>query len=478
MGKFTVENKNILIVGLGKTGSVAAKALKEMGANLLLWDDKEASMEKARKDGFECPASIEDIDFKSLELVLWSPGIPHTFPTDKVHPIAEKARMFGVRLMSDINLFYLLNPEATYVGITGSNGKSTTTKLTYFTLQQMEKNVYLGGNIGSTIMFENPSLGKGDICVVELSSYQLELSPDLRLAVGALINITPDHLARHGGFEGYVNAKKIICNISDKLVIGVDDENTKKVAENCTDAGKDVTTVSAFGNEATLYVEKRDVKGGDKTFVIVNNLSGTPRKVLDLAELEYLKGLHNAQNIEVVYGIMKGLGLCGKRTMKAVKEFTGLEHRQQIAGTKNIDGVEVLFVNDSKATNAEAVEPALKAYADYYIYWIAGGIPKEGGLDMLERYFADGIVKKSFMIGQCEKDFAKVCEKYHPSLVCNTLNIAMDEIVKAIKLDIKSGEITSDKKVVVLLSPATASWDQYPSFEVRGNAFIDLYKKI
>lgn len=478
MGKFTVKNKNILIVGLGKTGSVSAKALRDMGANISLWDDNKEAIDKARKDGYDCPTSIEDIDFKSLELILWSPGIPHTFPIEKAHPIAKKAKQEGVRLMSDINLFYLLNPDATYVGITGSNGKSTTTKLTYFTLQQMEKNVYLGGNIGSTIMFENPSIGKGDICVVELSSYQLELSPDLRLAVGALLNITPDHLARHGGFEGYVDAKKIICNISDKLVIAIDDENTKKVADVCAADGRDLTTVSAFGSEAQLYVEERDVKG-NKTSVIVNNLSGTPRKVLDLGEIEYLKGLHNAQNIEVVYAIMKSLGFCGKRTMKAVKEFTGLEHRQQIVGTKNIDGLDVLFVNDSKATNAEAVEPALRTYSSYDIYWIAGGQTEDCSISSLEKdFFSKGIVYKSFLIGNTSKSYHKICSKYHSSFICNKMDIAIKKIIEEIKNDIKINKLPSNKNICVLMSPANKSWDQYPSFEVRGNAFIDLFNKI
>lgn len=448
--------KNILVVGMGKTGLSAANYLKDKCKTLHVWDDNEKRRKELKKLGFDYLKEITDLNFKELDLIIWSPGIPHTYPKKDVSPIATLAKKNKVPLMSDINLFYLLNPKATYVGITGSNGKSTTTALVNHILKELGKEVYIGGNFGVPV-FDLPELKKSSqIVVLELSSYQLELSPDLKLKTGALINITPDHLNRHGGMKGYVSAKELITRMTDTLVYGAEDEYTKEIAKRFRGTKVPVSLL-------------RKVKGVFiKDQKLINNTTAAPRAYLDLSELKYLKGEHNAQNIGIAFALVKALNFCGRRTAKAISTFKGLAHRQEFV--KKVG--KLTFINDSKATNAEATIPALKTYDN--IYLIAGGMAKEGGIENLKPYMDGKKIRGMFFIGRDGGELYSYAKDFVPSVKCGKLKKAVSVAVKTALKDIKTGAI---KDATILLSPACASWDQFDSFEHRGDTFKELVKE-
>lgn len=442
-------SRRIAVMGLARSGLASVSALLKAGAEVLAWDDNEARRAEAEKLG----ATVTDlatVDWSGIDLAVWSPGIPHSFPVP--HPAATAAKAAGVALVCDIELLALACPQARFVGITGTNGKSTTTALVGHILKQAGRKAEIGGNLGMAALTLAP-LGADGIYVLELSSYQIELLRAARFDVAALLNITPDHLDRHGGFDGYVAAKR---HLFDQLpadgtaIIGLDDETTRGVAQALgrTILSRGVTGISAY----------RPVVGG--VYVndgrLIDARNGSARTILDLAEAPALPGSHNWQNAACAFAICAALGVAAEAIAAGIRSFPGLAHRQERVAV--LDGV--TFVNDSKATNAEATEKALACYER--IYWIAGGRAKEGGIAALAPYF--GRVRHAYLIGESAESFAATLDGRLTYSRCGTL----PEAVAAAAKDARG------TGGVVLLSPAAASFDQFDSFEQRGDRFRAL----
>ncbi|MBN2676390.1 MAG: UDP-N-acetylmuramoyl-L-alanine--D-glutamate ligase, partial [Alphaproteobacteria bacterium] len=432
-----LKTKHVLVVGFGKTGQSVARFLKDKVESLAVWDDSEKGQKAIREAGYVLSKSLEKIDH-----ILWSPGIPHYAP--QPNPIAVEAKKKKIPLICDIDLFYQLNPRAKYIGITGSNGKSTTVSLLKHIFESLKKFVYLAGNIGTPI-FDLPKVKASDFVILELSSYQLELCPNLKLKIGGLLNITPDHLARHDGMKKYSEAKENILKMAEKKILCLDTPDAEKLAEKYN-----VTPVST----------EKEVAGGvyTKDSYLVNNLSGKSRRYLNLNDVPYLKGKHNAQNIAMAFSVAKLAKLCGRRTSQAIKTFKGLAHRQEFVKSEN----GLTYINDSKATNAEAVEPALKTFEN--IYLIAGGQAKEGGVKEILPLIQEK-VKHVFLIGQAMDLFANQIGSLIPVTKSTMLSQAVKDATTQAYADIQSHKI---KSATILLSPACASWDQFDSFEARG----------
>jgi UDP-N-acetylmuramoylalanine--D-glutamate ligase len=439
-----------MVLGLARSGLAAAKALSEGGAEVLAWDDNETTRAAvAAEINLTDPARM---DWRGVAALVLSPGIPHSFP--KPHPAVERARAMGVPIIGDIELLGRAQPKARYIGITGTNGKSTTTALIGHILTAAGKTVEIGGNLGPPALGLAP-LGADGFYVLELSSFQLELVDSLAFDIAVLLNITPDHLDRHSDMAGYIAAKKrIFARQGDGAVaiVGIDDAACRDIAVALRRDGKSrVVPISVGGN----------APGGisAENGWLVDALDGSPERVLDLVEAPRLPGTHNAQNAATAYAVARCAGVSGAQAAAAIRTFPGLAHRQELVDT--IDGVR--YINDSKATNADAVEKALACYEA--IYWIAGGLPKAGGITSLAPYFKR--LRHAFLIGNATGEFAATLDGRVPYTRCGDLANAV-----AAASDRARGEHAPD--AVVLLSPACASYDQFPNFEVRGDIFRQL----
>ncbi len=457
-------NKTVAILGLGKTGMAVARELKLRGVHVIAWDDKEV----LRKEAEGLHVTIKDlrnVDFSDVELLVISPGIPHTYP--EPHPVAKLAKENGVKIVSDVELFVSTYKKAKYIGITGTNGKSTTTALVYHVLKENGIPCAIGGNFGIPV-FDLPILDNNGYYVFEMSSYQIELSPSIDFDVAVLLNITPDHLSRHNGMEGYVNVKKSIFNRKSKKncinVVAVDDTYTKKIFNELQ------KTQATSLNIPVSYSKK--IENGyfvSSQGMLIDNTKNAKSEIFDLSSLDNLCGKHNWQNISAAFAVAKSVGLSNTKIINAIKTFKTLEHRIEYVGT--FAGIK--FIDDSKATNAESVKYAIDSMND--IYWIIGGRQKEGGISLLEPQLSDGNIKRTFVIGECEKDFYNLTKKYMPSYRCHKLEKAVYKAFKLALKDLKKGKV---KNPVILLSPATASFDQYKSFEERGDHFKSLFREI
>ena len=441
--------KRVVVMGLGKSGTATARALLASGAGIMAWDDNEA----ARRLGSEAAVPIRDpmtIDLAKADLVVWSPGIPHTHP--QPHALAEKARAAGVPVVCDVELLARAKPDHRFLAVTGTNGKSTTTTLLAHVLEQAGLPVAAGGNLG-TAALDLPELPGDGRYVLELSSYQLELVQSLKIGVGILLNITPDHLGRHGGMAGYIAAKRRLFDFitpGGAAVIGVDDGACKSMAAELARLGLRVVPVSV----KTELAEGVSAPDG----VLLDN--GKP--VCDLKDFPRLPGRHNWQNACAVYAAARAEGIAPKIIVAALESYPGLAHRQELVG--EADGI--AWINDSKATNADAVEKALVCYDQ--IYWILGGQAKEGGIMALEPYF--GRIQHAFLIGEASDSFAATLEGKVRFTRCVTLAKAVAAARNLAVSDAIPG-------AVVLLSPACASWDQFKSFEDRGDTFRELVRE-
>ena len=448
------KGRDVAIFGLARTGLAAAKALMAGGARVHAWDDNDASRAAAEAAGVPV-SDINSRDWRSFAALVLSPGVPLTFP--EPHRVVTLAQATGVPIVSDIELFAravnALPPaqRPKLIGITGTNGKSTTSALIAHILKEAGKDVRLGGNIGAA-MLEQPPLHAGAYYVIELSSFQLDLTSSLRLDVALWLNTTPDHLDRHGTMAEYVAAKKRIFlnqGAADWAVIGVDDDYCAAICTELTHTGAQHVTPISAGQALGRGVSVLGAK-------LIDALSGRAETVGDLSKAPALAGKHNAQNAAAAYAATRALGVDARTIAQAFTTFAGLPHRLERVAT--IEGVR--FVNDSKATNANAAAQALAVYPR--IYWIAGGVAKEGGIDELSPFFPR--LARAYLIGQSAGDFADTLRGKAQVTMAGNLEAA-------VKLAFNDARASGEPHPVVLLSPACASYDQFRSYEERGDKF-------
>jgi len=441
----------VAILGLGKSGLSAAHVLKHHGADVRAWDDDPKKRTTAKKNGISL-VNLTTSDMTDIPELVLSPGIPQTFPSP--HPIVTKARKAGCKIICDIELLARAETKAAYVGITGTNGKSTTTALIGHILKNIGKRSAIGGNIGEPALTLT-AMGPNGVYALELSSYQLELISSKIFNVSILLNITPDHLDRHGDMNGYIAAKKKIF-VKQKpkglAIVSIDDDACREIYNNLLETTKTVIPISVKEHvTGGIYVEKG---------WLVDNRSRTNKRILDLRKVITLPGYHNAQNAAAAYAATSiFVDIKNPNSHKliadAISTFPGLAHRQELIRTVR----KCRFVNDSKATNAEATAQALASNKN--IFWIAGGREKAGGISSLASLFPR--IKHAFLIGEAAESFSKTLEGNIPYTISFNLENAVSEAAELSKLE--------TEPCVVLLSPACSSFDQFSSFESRGEAF-------
>lgn len=451
----TFRGKNVALFGLGGSGLSTAKALMAGGARVHAWDDGEAGRLKAVAQG----VPLEDLaqsDWSRFSALILAPGVPLTHPAP--HWTVRLARAAGVEIIGDIELFCRERAAhaagAPFVAITGTNGKSTTTALIAHILREAGRDVQLGGNIGVPVLdLEPPSDER--IHVIECSSFQIDLTPSLNPTIGILINLTPDHLDRHGSMENYAAVKERLVAGAEVALVGVDDAYTHAIGARLAAEPREGQRVAPVSGARPLewgfYVEKGEVYFREK-----GHAPEEAELLGALAGARALRGAHNAQNAAFAAAAAWECGLEDEEIARGLLSYPGLPHRMEEVGRI----ARALFVNDSKATNADAAEKALASFTD--IYWIVGGKPKEGGIGPLRDYFPR--IRKAYLIGAASDEFARTLEGALPYERCETLDVATFRAA----CDALDGDATEP---IVLLSPACASYDQFPNFEVRGDAF-------
>ncbi|MDE2383229.1 MAG: UDP-N-acetylmuramoyl-L-alanine--D-glutamate ligase [Alphaproteobacteria bacterium] len=448
-------SRKVAVFGLARSGISCARALELGGAQVFAWDDSDPAVEKARAEGLAI-TNLHGVDFKTLDALVLSPGVPLTHP--EPHWTVVKARQAGIEIIGDTEIFAreLAPAGAKLVAITGTNGKSTTTALIGHVLKAGGLDVDVGGNIGLAV-FNLRQPAKGRVYVLELSSFQIDLMPSLKPDVGILTNVTPDHLDRHGTLENYAAVKaRMFARMggNDLPLIGVDDAPSAAIA----------AQVASHAHVLPVSV-LRELDHGISApqGILRHHEHGTLRGEIDLRAMPALKGRHNWQNACMAYGAGIAMGVPVASIAAAMQSFPGLAHRMQQIGTQ----AHVAFVNDSKATNADAAEKALSSFDN--IYWIAGGIAKAGGIEPLAPYFPR--IARAYLIGVAAEAFAQTLQGKVDVVMAGTLERAVAEA---------AADAATSKKPnpVVLLSPACASFDQYKNFELRGDAFAAHVSKL
>jgi UDP-N-acetylmuramoylalanine--D-glutamate ligase len=446
--------QKIAVFGLGASGRVAAQALMLGGATVEVWDDQEGSREKAAALGLTL-TDFSKADLKDFKSLVLAPGIPLTHP--KPHWVVTKAKEAHVEIIGDIELFCRerrkIAPKSPFVAITGTNGKSTTTALIAHLFATFGYKVEVGGNIGTPILSLSPP-SPAIVHVVECSSFQIDLAPTIDPWIGVLLNVTPDHLDRHGTMENYAAVKERLVERADIAVIAIDDEVTLNIAEKLRQKRRPGTTVSITRPD----IEEGIILNGTK---LVRRVQGRSLVIADLAGIASLRGAHNGQNAAAAVAALGAHGFDLELVNKGLQTFPGLPHRLEELGRKG----KVLFINDSKATNADAAEKALLSVDD--IYWILGGRAKEGGIEPLRPLFPK--VKKAYLVGEASDLFAKTIGEAIPYEFCGTIDVALDRAAR-------DAAASKTPAPVVLLSPASASFDQFPDFEKRGDHFRELVR--
>lgn len=438
----------VAVLGLGRSGMAAARTLHASGADVWAWDDNEDRRAEARGAGVPL-VDLHTCNWQELTTLVLSPGIPHTYP--EPHPVAALARAHGCEIIGDVELLGRAQRNASYVGITGTNGKSTSTALIGHILQLAGRSVAVGGNLGTPALNLEP-LDSDGVYVLEMSSYQLELTVSITFDVAVLLNIAPDHLDRHGGMEGYIAAKRQVFHRQTRprtAVIGVDDAPSRQIHADLSAADDQIVVPISGATVCPGGVYARDG-------VLYDDTEGKAVPVLPLAEAPALPGAHNWQNAAAAYAACKAVGIEPPVIAACLRSFPGLAHRQELIAI--VDGVR--YVNDSKATNADAAARALACYDA--IYWIAGGRAKEGGLAGLEAFYPR--IVHAFLIGEAQDAFAETLSGHVTYSRCDDLATAVGRAQERAHSDRRPG-------AVVLLSPACASFDQFGDFEARGDAF-------
>jgi UDP-N-acetylmuramoylalanine--D-glutamate ligase len=450
-----VDGARIAVLGLGRSGLSAARALRAGGADPVCWDDNPTARQVAEAEGFSCADLLKPGAFDGIAALIVSPGIPHLYPVP--NPVVVAALDAGVPVDNDIGLFFRsfatedwdgFDTMPRVVAVTGSNGKSTTAALIHHILTEAGRPAQLAGNIGRGVLDIDPPVD-GAVVVLELSSYQTDLARALTPDVAVFTNLSPDHLDRHAGIGGYFAAKRRLFAEGgpDRAVIGVDEAEGRFLAGQLSEAAADDRVIR-------VSVARKLTGPGWQVFARKGFLSeyrkGRQAASIDLRGIRGLPGAHNHQNACAAYAAVRALGLAPKLIEAALRTYPGLPHRSQvIAETGGIT-----FVNDSKATNVDSAAKALAAFPR--IRWICGGLEKEGGLGALKGQ--TGAVVKAYVIGREAAGFALHLDV--EAEVCTTMARAVDRAMA----EAEPGD-------TVLLAPAAASFDQYDNFEKRGEDF-------
>jgi UDP-N-acetylmuramoylalanine--D-glutamate ligase len=507
----TLAGKTVALFGLGGSGLATALALKAGGARVIACDDSPAAMAQAEGQGIET-GDLRNAAWSRFAALILSPGVPLTHP--EPHWSVKLAKAASVEIIGDIELFCRerakLAPDAPFIAITGTNGKSTTTALIAHILREAGGDVQMGGNIGTAILSLEPP-ANDRVHVIEMSSFQIDLTPSLKPTIGVLLNISPDHLDRHGTMENYAAIKERLVAGASTPVVSIDDEHCRAIAERLRNRTSHEFRFSARGSELG---GQGFAASGTRIVRIYSRRDG--RSWLgDVGGLSNLRGQHNLQNALAAVAAVDLLDLAMTRRLEnvvferlseelagerkpvdlsshdprwielkaiveeghdldrwlvradlfqsALRTFPGLPHRMEEVGRLG----RAIFVNDSKATNADSAEKALASFER--VLWILGGKPKEGGIEMLRPYFPK--VDRAYLIGEAADEFAGTLGEEVPYLRCGTL----DNAVAAAATD--AARSTADEPVV-LLSPACASYDQFKNFEERGNHFRDLIRAL
>jgi UDP-N-acetylmuramoylalanine--D-glutamate ligase len=456
------QGKTVGVFGLARSGLSAARALKAGGAKVLAWDDKETMRLAAVKEGI-APEPWESWPWGALAAVVLSPGIPFTHP--EPHAVVRRANEAGVETIGDLELFgRTIRPardgegRAPVIAVTGTNGKSTTTALIGHVLQACGFDAEVGGNIGKPALDLAPRQPR-TVYVLEVSSYQADLSPGLVPDVAILTNLSPDHIERHGSMERYAAVKEGLLArtaASGHVAVSVDDRHSAGI----------YTKLAAVRGSNAVAVSVGKVLGRG-IFVVDGKLYDAWEQqavmVSDLKTAAHLPGAHNWQNAALAYAALRRMVRDSRSLSAAIMRFPGLAHRIEDVGRIG----KVRFVNDSKATNADAAARALACFSD--IFWIAGGKPKEGGIASLGEYLAR--VRKAYLIGEAAEAFAATLSGHVDVVRAGTLD-------RALKLAAEDARHSTVREPVVLLSPACASFDQFRDFEERGDIFREQVRAL
>jgi len=454
----TFAGKTVAVFGLGASGLMTCRALAAGGADVIAFDDNAKSVADTAAAGFRTE-DLRQLDWGKLAALVLAPGVPLTHP--EPHWSVKLARGAKVEIIGDVELLGRERaahaPKAPLICITGTNGKSTTTALIAHLLKSAGKDAQMGGNIGVPVLALEPFAPERGY-VVEVSSYQIDLAPKLAPSVGILINLSEDHLDRHGTMENYAAVKeRLVAQVEQggTAVVGVDDKYCRAIADRLERAGKNVVRISSERPlREGLYAE------GTR---IMRAVKGNAHAVAELSGIGSLRGVHNAQNAACAIAAMLATGIDVPTIQRGLISFPGLAHRMEQVGHIG----KVLFVNDSKATNADSAARALACFSD--IFWISGGKPKTGGIVSLAEFFPR--IRKAYLIGEAAKEFAGTLD----GKVAYEMDGTLDRAVEAAARDAATSGAADP---VVLLSPACASFDQYRNFEVRGTAFRDLVTKL
>ncbi|MFW2542502.1 UDP-N-acetylmuramoyl-L-alanine--D-glutamate ligase [Primorskyibacter sp. 2E107] len=449
------EGHTVAVLGLGRSGLSAARALREGGAEVMVWDDNPAARARAEEEGFEAREMTRPAAFADLATLIVSPGIPHLYPAP--NPVIAAAMEAGVPVDNDIGLFFrsmghgweAFDRMPKVIAVTGSNGKSTTSALIHHLLHAAGRDSQLAGNIGRGVLDIDP-LEDGSVVVLELSSYQTDLARALTPDVAVLTNLSPDHLDRHAGLGGYFAAKRRLFSEGgpDRAVIGVDEPEGRYLANQMAEGP---------GDDRVIRISSGQKLSGPGWQVFARKgfltewRKGRQVASIDLRGIGGLPGAHNHQNACAAYAACRALGLGPREIEAGLHSFKGLPHRSQTIA----EAGGVRYVNDSKATNVDSALKALLAFGN--IRWICGGLMKEGGLAAL----APGLphVTKAYVIGREAETFALGLPGVEAE-ICTTMERAVAQAVA----EAEEGD-------VVLLAPAAASFDQYDNFEKRGEDF-------
>jgi UDP-N-acetylmuramoylalanine--D-glutamate ligase len=458
----TFANKTVAIFGLARTGLGAVRALVAGGTKVIAWDDSSTARDLGGQAGAEL-MPWREWPWEDIAALVLSPGVPLTHPAP--HGVVEHANRAQVPVIGDVELFaHEIRPSADQPGkapviaITGTNGKSTTTALVGHILNQCGFSAQIGGNIGKSVLELAPPSAK-TIYVLEMSSFQIDLSPGLRPDVGVLSNLSPDHIDRHGTMENYAAIKARLMKQTARdgqMMIGVDDSYSSGI----------FTQLSAAGGAQAHPVSVGKVLGRGVFVVdgaLYDAMGARAAKVMDMAAAAHLPGAHNWQNAALAYGAVRPFIADTKAIAAAIASFPGLAHRMEDVGHIG----KTAFINDSKATNADATARALAVYPD--IFWIAGGKPKEGGIESLAGFFPR--IRKAYLIGEAAPVFARSLDGKAPYEISGILETAVAQAAA----DAAASALSAP---VVLLSPACASYDQFKDFEQRGDNFRGLVAKL